>query len=65
MITQRRWYLRAKAGAVPGVRVCGIIRNGIDRGIKPSREYLRHLLKGCDLLSEDYCKKLKKIETID
>jgi gamma-glutamylcyclotransferase (GGCT)/AIG2-like uncharacterized protein YtfP len=34
-------------------------------GLKPSREYLDHLLKGCDLLSEEYCKKLRKWETLD
>jgi gamma-glutamylcyclotransferase (GGCT)/AIG2-like uncharacterized protein YtfP len=34
-------------------------------GLKPSREYLSHLLKGCDLLSEECCKKLRKWETLD
>jgi len=34
-------------------------------GLKPSREYLNHLLKGCDLLSEEYCEKLRKWETLD
>lgn len=34
-------------------------------GLKPSREYLNHLLKGCDLLSEEYCDKLRKKETLD
>ena len=34
-------------------------------GLKPSREYLNHLLKGCDLLSEEYCRKLRKWETLD
>lgn len=37
----------------------------IKEGLKPSREYLTHLLIGCDLLSEEYCEKLKKIETLD
>jgi len=34
-------------------------------GLKPSREYLNHLLKGCDLLSEEYCRKLRRWETLD
>jgi len=34
-------------------------------GLKPSKEYLNHLLKGCDLLSEEYCKKLRRWETLD
>jgi gamma-glutamylcyclotransferase (GGCT)/AIG2-like uncharacterized protein YtfP len=34
-------------------------------GLKPSREYLSHLLKGCDLLSEEYCKKLRMWKTLD
>ncbi len=33
-------------------------------GLKPSKEYLDHLLKGCDLLSEEYCEMLRKIETL-
>ena len=34
-------------------------------GLKPTREYLNHLLKGCDLLSEKYCERLKTWETLD
>jgi len=34
-------------------------------GLKPSGEYLNHLLKGCDLLSKEYCEKLRRWETID
>jgi len=34
-------------------------------GLKPSREYLSHLLKGCDLLSEEYCNKLRRLERLD
>jgi len=34
-------------------------------GLKPSREYLSHLLKGCDLLSEEYWKKLRRWKTLD
>lgn len=34
-------------------------------GLKPSKSYLEHLLKGSDLLSNEYVEKLKKIETID
>jgi gamma-glutamylcyclotransferase (GGCT)/AIG2-like uncharacterized protein YtfP len=34
-------------------------------GLKPSREYLDRLLKGCDLLSEEYCKKLREWRTSD
>jgi len=33
-------------------------------GLKPSREYLSHLLKGCDLLSEEYCNKLRRLERL-
>ena len=33
--------------------------------LKPSKDYLNHLLKGCDLLSKKYCEKLKNVETID
>ena len=36
----------------------------VREGLKPSREYLEHLLKGCDLLSEEYCEMLRKIETL-
>lgn len=31
-------------------------------GLKPSKEYLRHLLKGSDLLSREYREMLRKIE---
>lgn len=34
-------------------------------GLKPSREYLGHLLAGQDLLSEDYFHSLEKTETLD
>jgi gamma-glutamylcyclotransferase (GGCT)/AIG2-like uncharacterized protein YtfP len=34
-------------------------------GLKPSREYLCHLLKGCDLLSREYCNRLRECETLD
>ncbi len=37
----------------------------IQNGLKPSREYMAHLLKGCDCLSEDYCNKLRSIKTFD
>ena len=37
----------------------------VKSGLKPTKEYLNHLLKGCDVLSEDYCKKLKEWETLD
>ncbi len=33
-------------------------------GLKPSKEYLSHLLKGCDLLSKEYCERLKRQETL-
>lgn len=39
--------------------------NKIRNGLRPSKEYLSHLLKGCDLLSEKYCKRLKEWETLD
>jgi gamma-glutamylcyclotransferase (GGCT)/AIG2-like uncharacterized protein YtfP len=34
-------------------------------GLKPSKDYLNHLLKGCDLLSKEYCENLRNVETID
>ena len=34
-------------------------------GLKPSKDYLNHLLKGCDLLSEEYCERLRRWETLD
>ena len=34
-------------------------------GLKPSKEYLNHLLRGCDLLSENYCNMLRNWETLD
>jgi len=37
----------------------------VKNGLKPSRKYLNHLLKGCDLLSEEYCRKLRRWETLD
>ncbi len=36
----------------------------VREGLKPSREYLENLLKGCDLLSKEYCEKLRKVETL-
>ena len=34
----------------------------VDNSLKPSLEYLRHLLSGCErkILSEEYCKRLKE-----
>jgi cation transport regulator ChaC len=37
----------------------------IGNGLKPSREYLEHLLKACPYLTEEYCEKLRKTETLD
>lgn len=34
-------------------------------GLKPKRSYLEHLLEAKDILSENYYKKLKKVETLD
>ena len=34
-------------------------------GLKPSKEYVNHLLKGCDLLSKEYGDKLRRWETLD
>ena len=34
-------------------------------GLKASKEYLAHLLKGCDLLSKEYCEKLEIWEMLD
>ena len=33
-------------------------------GLRPSKEYLSHLLKGCDLLSKEYHEKLRKTSTL-
>jgi len=40
-------------------------KNKIEEGLKPKREYLNHLLKGQDLLSKEYFKKLQAVKTID
>lgn len=37
----------------------------VREGLKPSKEYLSYLIKGCDLLSEEYCERLKRWETLD
>ncbi|WP_412710387.1 gamma-glutamylcyclotransferase family protein [Atrimonas thermophila] len=37
----------------------------VREGLRPSRDYLHHLLKGCDLLSEEYRDKLREWETLD
>jgi hypothetical protein len=37
----------------------------VKEGLKPTREYLNHLLKGCDIPSKEYCKNLKSSETLD
>lgn len=37
----------------------------IKEGRRPKKEYLRHLIKGSDILSEDYRRKLASIETLD
>ncbi|MCD6194956.1 gamma-glutamylcyclotransferase [bacterium] len=39
--------------------------NKVEDGLKPSKSYLDHLLKGCNLLSREYCKRLKKWKTLD
>jgi len=39
--------------------------NKVKQGLKPSKEYLAHLLKGCDLLSSEYCERLRQWETLD
>jgi cation transport regulator ChaC len=37
----------------------------VREGLKPSRGYLEHLLRGSDLLSRGYVERLKKQETLD
>jgi len=37
----------------------------VRKGLKPSKEYLDHLLKGCDLLSEEYCERLRRWGILD
>ncbi|MEN3016243.1 MAG: gamma-glutamylcyclotransferase family protein [Candidatus Methanosuratincola petrocarbonis] len=39
--------------------------NKVEEGLKPKKEYLNHLLKGQDLLSKEYFKKLQEVKTID
>ena len=39
--------------------------NQVKHGLKPSKEYLNHLIKGCDLLSQEYYEKLRKWDTLD
>lgn len=34
-------------------------------GLKPSKDYLKHLINGTDILSEDYKEKLKNTKTLD
>lgn len=36
----------------------------IKSGLKPSKDYLNHLLKGCDLLSEKYCERLRRVPVL-
>jgi gamma-glutamylcyclotransferase (GGCT)/AIG2-like uncharacterized protein YtfP len=36
----------------------------IRSGLKPSKEYLNHLLKGCNILPEEYCARLRERETL-
>ena len=36
----------------------------VESGLRPSKEYLSHLLKGCNLLSEEYCEKLRRTPTL-
>jgi len=36
----------------------------VESGLRPSKEYLSHLLRGCDLLSEEYCEKLRRTPTL-
>jgi gamma-glutamylcyclotransferase (GGCT)/AIG2-like uncharacterized protein YtfP len=39
--------------------------NQTSDSLKPSREYLNHLLRGRDLLSAEYCSLLEKTDTFD
>ena len=34
------------------------------KDLKPTSEYINHLLKGCDLLSNTYCQKIKMVKTL-
>ena len=36
----------------------------VNSGLKPIKEYLNNLLKGCDLLSKEYCEKLRRMPTL-
>jgi cation transport regulator ChaC len=40
-------------------------RDKVRNGLKPTREYLNHLLAGVDCLSEEYVRRLRVIETLD
>lgn len=52
-----------------GQEVCAIIYianpDKISDSLKPTKEYLSHLLEGKDFLSKDYFKWLQSIETLD
>ena len=37
----------------------------VREGIKPRKDYMNQLLKGCDLLPIEYCKMLREQETLD
>ena len=39
----------------------------VDDSLKPTKNYLSNLLKACEMgiLSEEYCEKLRKVETVD
>ena len=37
----------------------------VREGLKPTRDYMQHLLAGCDLLSDEYCDKLRDRELLD
>jgi gamma-glutamylcyclotransferase (GGCT)/AIG2-like uncharacterized protein YtfP len=54
--------LKVEIDAGKEVKVITYIANSckIRSGLKPNREYLDHLLKRCDLLSEGYCERLRK-----
>ncbi len=37
----------------------------VSEGLKPTRDYIQHLLAGCDLLSHEYCERLRNWELLD
>jgi cation transport regulator ChaC len=62
---RRKVEVRLQSGEVVDAVAYIANRKMTAEGLKPSRGYLNHLLKGCDLLSKEYCEKLRNTPTLD